>query len=172
MRIKLFKEYREEKTCNRCGVTTDIISQSMFNNDEICLDCKKLENEGKVTADDLRDLKDSYVKTDRPVSPVASASQMVYFESIHNKYFKNDFYEFAPMDVIKSHTPELEADLWTEDEINFIIDKFNIPKEITYQPSHSAKKTEKSILLFNSIGNLVLGELVINLKKYRLIISI
>jgi hypothetical protein len=78
MKIKLFREFREEKICNRCGVTTDITSQCQFNNDEICLQCKKLENEGKVTADDLRNLDDEQVKTDRPVLPVASASQMIY----------------------------------------------------------------------------------------------
>ena len=80
--MKYIKEYKEfesdQKICDRCGKHSKVFSKSMYNNQLICLDCKKLENEGKVTGDDFRSLEDEAITSEMPIFPAAPMSQMIY----------------------------------------------------------------------------------------------
>ena len=82
--MKYLKEYNIflrniKKICDRCNNSTKILSQSMYNKQNICLDCKRLENEGNITADDLRDIEDDYFTTNMPMIPQTTKSQNIKY---------------------------------------------------------------------------------------------
>ena len=76
--LKNFNESFDENICDRCEKKTIHLAPSIYNDDLLCIDCKKMETSGKITLQDLIDIQDLPVKTENPVLPQASRSQMIY----------------------------------------------------------------------------------------------
>jgi hypothetical protein len=76
--LKKFNESFESEICDRCQRSTRLLSPSLYNHDMLCVDCKKMELDGKIGLQDLINIQDLDVKTENPILPQASRSQMIY----------------------------------------------------------------------------------------------
>lgn len=84
------------------------------------------------------------------------------FESIHDKYTKNDYYEFTDKLPFFMSSGQVTHEDFTKDEIDEISNRYKLPKDIEIRITGIRSKS------FRSIDWDYYAGLTISIRKYRL----